>query len=486
MALDSLGGDRSIEAERLLGLLTQAERIRLALLTLNRLSVRMSREGLDGGVIITAVDCASRLLKTVAGRLSGGVPLQAEPACLDGLSVAAESLRVPDALPIQHDARRQIDALAGQLRTALDLSGHATALGSAAFRSREARKSWWLRLESARDALRANLRLDSAAFRHAVRLAVCVALADTVGRSLWPSRSYWVPMTVAIVLKPDFTSTFSRGLLRLAGTLAGLLLATALFHLLYPALGVQVVFIASFAFLLRYLGPANYGIFVTVLTALVVLMFAVTGVSPAAVMAARGVNTLLGGAVALAAYGLWPTWERRHVPDLLAKMLLAYGDYFRAIRNAYVQPEQRFPAELDAARLGARLARSNVEASVARMRAEPGAGAATLAKIDRILATSHRLIHAMMSMEAGLERSRPAPAREAFQTFAADVEKTIGGLAGALRGQASGQLPDLREDHHALVAAGDPHVERYALVNVEADRVTNSLNTLATEILNGT
>jgi hypothetical protein len=43
----------------------------------------------------------------------------------------------------------------------------------------------------------------------------------------------------------------------------------------------------------------------------------------------------------------------------------------------------------------------------------------------------------------------------------------------------------LREDHHALLQAGDSRIERYALVNVEADRIVNSLNTLSGEILPG-
>jgi hypothetical protein len=58
-------------------------------------------------------------------------------------------------------------------------------------------------------------------------------------------------------------------------------------------------------------------------------------------------------------------------------------------------------------------------------------------------------------------------------------------LAAYLRGVPlkPGDLPDLREDHHALLQAGAPDVERYELVNVESDRVTNSLNTLATELV---
>jgi hypothetical protein len=59
------------------------------------------------------------------------------------------------------------------------------------------------------------------------------------------------------------------------------------------------------------------------------------------------------------------------------------------------------------------------------------------------------------------------------------VELTLHSLAGALRGSplARGDLPDLREDHHALAHSGDPATERYALVNVE-------LKTLREELLN--
>ena len=44
-------------------------------------------------------------------------------------------------------------------------------------------------------------------------------------------------------------------------------------------------------------------------------------------------------------------------------------------------------------------------------------------------------------------------------------------------------MPDLREDYNRLLETGDIGVERYALANVEADRLTNSLNTLSEQIL---
>ena len=70
-------------------------------------------------------------------------------------------------------------------------------------------------------------------------------------------------------------------------------------------------------------------------------------------------------------------------------------------------------------------------------------------------------------------------------TFANHVELTLHSLAESLRGSelSMEELPDLRADHHALVHSGDALAERYALVNVESDRITNSLNTVREQLL---
>lgn len=383
------------------------------------------------------------------------------------------------------DARFQIDALNGQLRSVLDLLAYVSPAGGEAFDRRQARQPWKLRLEGAMAILRANLSFQSAAFRHAVRLAVCVAFAEALGRSLEWERAYWIPMTVAIVLKPDFTATLSRGVLRLIGTFAGLVLATALFHVLPISHITETVLIAVLMFTLRSFGPANYGILSTAVTAMVVVLFAMAGVSPTEVIAARGLNTAMGGTIALVAYWFWPTWERSQVPEALARLLDSYRDYFRIVRGAYSESEMSVTHALDRARIAGRLARSNLEASVDRLSVEPGTPPERMAALSAILASSHRFIHAAMALEAGLSVSRPTPSREAFTAFSDDVEKTLYYLSSALRGSviSRNDLPDLREDHRRLVEAGDPLTERYALVNVETDRITNSLNTLSEDLL---
>jgi uncharacterized membrane protein YccC len=467
-ALISLGGDHSLEAERLVFLLNQAERIRLSILTLGRLARRIGRadEGKDAASALT------RVLEGAAVALDGVM----EGGRLDPFTEAARQFRRRNwagksaffkALIL--DAQQQVDALGGQLRTASGTVLHA-------HDPEDSREPWRRRFTGRLAKLQANLSLHSTAFRHALRLAVCLGVGDAAGRALSLQRTYWIPMTIAIVLKPDFTATFSRGVLRIFGTFAGLVLATALFHFAHTGEVTDIALLGVFTFLLRWIGPANYGIFVTALSALVVLLFAITGVSPREVIVTRAINTVIGGGLAMLAYALWPTWERTQVGPALADTIEAYRRYFASVVAALAGGST---AGLDRLRLECRRARSNAEASVDRLRGEPGVAPGRLDMLSAILVNSHSFVHAAMALESGLYRTQPVRMRAATAVFAADVDKVLAAIAASLR---SGEplprdLPDLREAHNRIVGSPESGI-RYTLVNTETDRIVTSLNTL--------
>lgn len=169
-------------------------------------------------------------------------------------------------------------------------------------------------------------------------------------------------------------------------------------------------------------------------------------------------------------------------------MLDAYREYFQVLTHAYVTSADSYGVlaklqespDLDEKRLAARRARSNVEASVDRLSVEPGTTAEHMNRLNAMLASSLRFLNAAMALEAGWRHMQPMRPRPEFGVFAADVEKTLDLLGKILRGTSvrTREFPDLREDYQRLVQAGEGKEEQYALVNVEADRITNSLNTL--------
>jgi len=490
-ALSARASDDSIESERFTLLLSQAERMRLRLFTLGRLLRRMRREKFGfapAEMVETFLEAGSHAMAAIADSLTRGVPLEIDESSLHEMRHATEALREKDGSPertflaaVVRDARHQMDALAGQIRAAVQLAADVSPTGSHASRAREQARPWRMRFTSTLARVTANLSLQSGVCRHAIRLAIGVAIAETISRNLETPRAYWLPMTTVLVLKPEFTVTFTRGLLRIVGTITGLLLATAMFHFLPPGAGLEILLIAAFVFILRSVGPANYGIFGIAVSALVVLLVTFTGVSPKDVILPRGINTATGGILALAIYAVWPTWERTQIGEMMARLIDAYVSYFGAVFDERNRTNGTISVErLDKCRLAARLARTNATASVERMRAEPGTRADEIALLTAMLASSHRFAHALISVEAGILPSPRPAVRAEFATFATDVLTTLRGIAAVLRHSRSPvqKWPDLREDHRCLVENPTGIGEKYALVNVEADRMTNSLNTL--------
>src|SRR3546814_11085779 len=91
--------------------------------------------------------------------------------------------------------------------------------------------------------LTSNLRLDSSHFRYACRVAIAALLAMSVS-AIWShlgiltrvapglsAHSYWIVLTVLVVMTPGFALTRQRNGWRLAGTLIGCALALALFNI---------------------------------------------------------------------------------------------------------------------------------------------------------------------------------------------------------------------------------------------------------------
>ncbi len=496
------GVDHSSEAERYRSLLNQGERIRLSLLALARLRRRLEREWEKGETaakgplesLMKFLGKAADLLKGIGDTLNSpagkspptSLP-SALPTTLNILQANTRSDISPFGLALLEDIRYQTEALGGQLRAALELARGGPGESDMA-PGLESVPSFRERLSNVLITLRASFTIESAAFRHALRLSVAITLSEAIGRLFELHRFYWLPMTVAIILKPDFSTTYSRGVLRLGGTLLGLVVATLLNHLFVPSLWLDITFVTLFVFVLRSFGAANYGVFTTAVSALIVYLFALNGVSPKEVVHARAINSLIGGALALSVYWIWPTWEDEGVgQQRFADMLEIYRDYFAAIVAAYqVQDLKSDTArgEIDRQRLASRLARTNLEASVLRYSAEPRVAKDRLPAISAMMASSHRFVHAVMSLEAGLGRTVNVQARPAFVGFASAVTRTLTYLAMQLRGAsvAPHEFPDLRRVHGELVSQGSEAVSRYALVNVETDRITNSLNTMKEQV----
>jgi uncharacterized membrane protein YccC len=455
-------------------LLELAERIRLELTALTSIDA--------GEKIGTVVQSEAAGLLDCVGRAIRG-----EAAAEEALIRSVESLRVAESEVSPADATgddastRHFHALCGQLAAAARNAARASTTGAMLAEQADLELPRAVRPQSRLSILAASLTPGSAAFRHALRTAICLSLALWVGRLLNLSHGYWIPMTVAIVLRADYGATLSFGLLRVAGTVMGLLLATALLHFLpadaWPRLAMMAILCAAF----RYFGTVHYGIAVAALTGMVVLLLAFAGEPAEPTMVSRLIATVVGSAMALAAYGLWPTREGEQIRTSLARLLRAYASYLASLGTTTDRQEERRHA-----RNGARVARANAEAALARLLTAPASGVTPAELAQSLLTNGNRLARTIMTLDATQNTTAMAATSSAWhliQALLAEGAATLEQIARAVEREVPVEAisPRLRASQRELARKlGGPTGEggiAAELVTL-SDRLVDNINTL--------
>lgn len=456
-------------------LLELAERIRLELTALT-----IGDPGERIGQLVRGE--AAAVLDGIAGSIAGGTDVdQTMARSLQDLRTVEAGVRavsspeltqMPDPAPARH-----FHALCGQLAAAARNAGRASSAGAQRAELEDLHLPRAVRPESRLSILVASLTPRSAAFRHAVRTAVCLAVALWLGRLLGLSHGYWIPMTVAIVLRADYGATLSFGLLRVAGTVVGLLLTTALLHFLPPGPWPRLVVMALFCAAFRYFGTVHYGVAVTALTGMVVLLLALAGEPAAPTMVSRLIATVVGSTMALTAYGLWPTREHEQIRPALVRLLRAYAAYVSSLGAVDGAHERR------EARNAVRVARANAEAALARLVAQPATPASPAELAQSLLTNSNRLARTTMTLDAAHSSPSAERAWESLQSLLTQSAGTLERIAAAVEDRAGLECisPRLRATQRDLArklsVSGDAGIG--GELATLSDRLVDNINTLA-------
>jgi uncharacterized membrane protein YccC len=267
-----------------------------------------------------------------------------------------------------------------------------------------------------------------------LRFAIVLAVAMALGRHFAADRGYWIPMTAALVLKPDFQTTFVRGFGRIAGTLIGAVVATLVIALVRGHPVAQVAGLIATAAAAYVTFNPNYALFSIAITSFVVIVLGMRGLPGTTTIDARVLDTLAGGALAMIGYLAWPTWERKRTRALLADLIEAQLRAANAILREYFSPSNDARLAIERARTAAWEARTAAETSIDRTRNEPRRphtiGAA---RALRILSATQRFGLANLAMETAIEGETPMGDGSALAPFAKALDDQLVELAHALR-----------------------------------------------------
>jgi len=166
--------------------------------------------------------------------------------------------------------------------------------------------------------------------RHAIRVSAVFALATVIAQFDPLNHSYWIPLTVAWITKPDFAGTTLRVVERVLGTVIGVVASALLIDLIGSSIPLEVAMFAAGSMITVLFIVANYTLCTVGVT---IWLMAVLEIGSAPT-GARVVQTFAAGLLVIGASRIWPTRTSSHAGAGLADLASALRNYCTSIVGA--------------------------------------------------------------------------------------------------------------------------------------------------------
>jgi uncharacterized membrane protein YccC len=293
------------------------------------------------------------------------------------------------------------------------------------------------------------------AWEFTIRLMLCTGVAAVASEVLPLSRSYWVVLTVVIILKPDYGSVFARAVQRSVGTVVGAVLGAAILAVVPYGPWLLLPF-GVLAALLPYAKARNFGLVATFLTPLVVLLIDLLDVGGWRLAEIRLLDTLLASAIVLlVGYAPWPSAWQAHLPGQFAEALRSVCTYMdealvampaaRIASTGTAQSPRRAPGEAPGRRSrlrrGAYRSLSNLRAEFQRMMSEPTPVSRRATAWWPAVVSLEELMDAVTSAVVAIGRGAPVPSATSVHTLTGTLRAVADAIETDTPPRLAGPLP---------------------------------------------
>jgi uncharacterized membrane protein YccC len=175
-----------------------------------------------------------------------------------------------------------------------------------------------------------NLTMASPSFRHALRVAIGVALGFWLGRIMPLTHSYWICMTTIIILKPGFSMTRQRNTQRIIGTAIGCAASVALVLTVHNH-NINLLIMVVCMVMAYSLTIFNYAASVAFTSAFVLILYHLLTPVSMRLIGERAIDTAVGCALAIGSSYLFPYWEYRLMGPLVKEVISSMRRYLDAV-----------------------------------------------------------------------------------------------------------------------------------------------------------
>jgi uncharacterized membrane protein YccC len=313
------------------------------------------------------------------------------------------------------------------------------------------------------DLFKENLTLDSAIFRHALRIAVTLAIGVILYSITNLPMGYWVTLTSILVLKPNFGATFWRFFQRVGGTILGAVLAAVIVATITskPVLDIIIVLTVFCGISLISFNYAYSVIFLSIFVLLIIDIGHPIGWEFAGF---RVLNTLIGAGLAYAShYFVLPNRERDRLPTQLATALRESHKYFRDVMAVY-QGTKEQDSTIISQRRQTGLAIGNAQACFQGLLREPQMQKKMVEPVMTLLVYMGRFTNAVTVLAVHLEYFRGTVPLPELETFVRQVSLLLQQLTDSVQHEViPPPLPDLEETLQKI----QPHLQALRTARIQ-------------------
>src|SRR5690242_3019050 len=216
-----------------------------------------------------------------------------------------------------------------------------------------------------------NLTLKSSIFRHSLRVMITCGAGYVVSKFLpHEHHSYWIVMTIIIILKPAFSLTKQKNADRLLGTIGGGIIGLLLLYFIHDKVilfGLLVFFmLGTYTFKIM-----NYIVMVIFLTPYILILFHFLGLGALNVASERLLDTTIGSVLAaLGSYFLFPVWESSQLQTYMCNVLEANIHYLEKLRDLFSK-NKISALDYKVVRKDLFVSTANLASALHRMQSEP-------------------------------------------------------------------------------------------------------------------
>lgn len=329
-------------------------------------------------------------------------------------------------------------------------------------------------------AFKNNLNFQSSVFRFSLRLAIVCLLGFFIGKLFTlGNHSYWILLTILVIMKPGFSNTKNRNYERVIGTIIGGILGALILTFVKDETS-RFIFLLLFMLITFSFIRIQYLVAVIFMTPFILIIFSfISTVNNSAMLASeRIIDTLIGSALAFAfSYLILPSWESFQFKNNLTAILKANLNYLEHI----VLRKSLMPISDTEYKLARKLVyvnSANVAAAFQRLLNEPKKLQKNISEVHKFVVLNHVLSSYLANLSLyfnedpnAIDSAQLKLIRKSRFYLEEAVEKVDSTTSGASKNKLHIHLSVVKAPEHIT-----EHLEQIAKLSADINKISEKLD----------